>query len=102
MRERSDFSIVLFHNLQTEIDDDFLTIYDEVNDYYNPIKILSGYLGSFGVSSNGNVMYLKFESSVEINENGFLAKFYYGIKIYSNSNLKIYLMMFRKILFLII
>ena len=68
--------------LQTEQNFDFLTIYDEANDYYNPIKKLSGNLRSFGVSTSGNVMYIKFESTMYDAGNGFLATFYYGTKIF--------------------
>ena len=68
-------------SLQTEKDYDFLTIYDEVHEYYNPIKKLSGNLRSFGVSSSGNVMYVKFESDAWVNDIGFLATVNYGTKI---------------------
>ena len=69
---------VLFHTLQTEKDKDFLTIYDGANEDSNEIRKLSGNLRSFGVSSSGNVMYIKFEADTWDRENGFLATFYYG------------------------
>ena len=78
---------VLFHTLQLEKDYDTLTIYDEANDYNNPIKKLSGNLRSFGVSSSGNVMYIKFESDSVVNDFGFLATFYYGNKVKPSWNI---------------
>ena len=69
---------VLFDTLQTIEDKDFLTIYDGVNDDSNVIKKLSGNLRNFGMSSSGNVLYIKFESDGHNNDNGFLATFYYG------------------------
>ena len=78
-QKHSRYSIYFFFRTsQTEKDYDFLTIYDEANDYYNPIKKLSGDFRSFGVSSSGNVMYLKFETDSWVNDIGFLATFYYG------------------------
>ena len=78
-QKHSRYSIYFFFRTsQTEKDYDFLTIYDEANDYYNPIKKLTGNLRSFGVSSSGNVMYLKFETDSWVNDIGFLATFYYG------------------------
>ena len=71
---------VLFHTSQTK-DKDFLTIYDGANDESNEIESLTGNLRSFGVSSSGNVMYIRFESNGWIHDNGFLATFYYGTKM---------------------
>ena len=68
----------LFHTLQTEKGWDFLTIYDGANDYSDIIEKLSGNLGSFGRSSSGNAMFVKFESDVAISDKGFLATFNYG------------------------
>ena len=72
---------VLFDTSQTIEDKDFLTLYDGVNDDSNVIKKLSGNLRNFGMSSSGNVLYIKFESDGHNNDNGFLATFYYGTKI---------------------
>ena len=81
-QKHSRYSIYFFFRTsQTEKDYDFLTIYDEANDYYNPIKKLSGNFKGFGISSSGNVMHLKFESDGNTIDNGFLATFYYGTKI---------------------
>ena len=70
-----------FPILQTEIDDP-LTIYDGPNDKSTLIAKLSGYLGSFIVSSTGNSLFVKFESSLyhnyKGNYNGFLATIHYG------------------------
>ena len=69
---------VLFHTLQTEKHYDFLTLYDGANDYSDIIEKLSGNLGSFGRSSSGNAMFVKFESDGYFSDKGFLATFNYG------------------------
>ena len=70
--------VVLFHTSQTQKNYDFLTIYDGANDYSNQIKKLSGNVRQFGISSNGNAMFLKFVTDSYDIYNGFLATFYYG------------------------
>ena len=59
---------------------DSLTIYDGSNDQSTQIEKLSGSLGSFNISSNGNSLFVKFESDYEYNYvyGGFLATIHYG------------------------
>ena len=67
---------------KTEEDFDFVTIFDGSNYDSAVIKKLSGNLGSFGMSSSGNVIYLKFKSDTATNTNGFLVTFCYGKRQY--------------------
>ena len=60
------------------IDTDPLTIYDGSNDQSAQIAKLSGFLGSFSISSNGNSLFAKFKSNHQINHAGFLATIHYG------------------------
>ena len=58
---------------------DFFTIYDGSNDQSTQIAKLSGNLGSFGISSTGNSLFVKFESNYDWdNYGGFLATIHYG------------------------
>ena len=59
---------------------DPLTVYDGSNDQSTQIEKLSGYLGSFSITSNGNSLFVKFESDnrVKKNNGGFLATIHYG------------------------
>ena len=57
---------------------DTLTIYDGSNDQSTQIEKLSGSLGSFNISSNGNSLFVKFESDYEFNNDGFFATIHYG------------------------
>ena len=57
---------------------DFLVIYDGPNDQSTQIAKLSGNLGSFSISSNGNSLFVKFESDFWFNYAGFLATIHYG------------------------
>ena len=57
---------------------DIVTIYDGSNDQSIEIEKLSGYLGSFGISSTGNSLYVRFESTPEIQGSGFHATIHYG------------------------
>ena len=57
---------------------DPLTLFDGSNDQSTQIDKLSGNLGSFGISSSGNFLFLKFESN-DINVyTVFLATIHYG------------------------
>ena len=57
-----------------------MTIYDGTNDQSNQIEKLSGNLGSFGISSAGNSLFVTFQSSWFVFEDygGFLAIVHYG------------------------
>ena len=57
---------------------DPLTIYDGSNDQSTQIEKISGNLGSFGISSTGNSLFVKFESDGDVTEDGFLATIQYG------------------------
>ena len=57
---------------------DFLVIYDGPNDQSTQIAKLSGNLGSFSISSNGNSLFVKFKSDCCYNYAGFLATIHYG------------------------
>ena len=57
---------------------DSLTIYDGSNDQSTQIAKLSGNLGSFGISSSGNSLFVIFESDGGVTEDGFLATIRYG------------------------
>ena len=61
---------------------DPLTIYDGSNDQSTQIEKLSGNLESFGISSTGNSIFVKFESDWISNPGGkytgFLATIHYG------------------------
>ena len=57
---------------------DPLTIYDGPNEQSNQIEKLSGELGSFGTSSTGNSLFVKFQSEDVVNDVGFLATIHYG------------------------
>ena len=63
----------LYHN-------DPLTIYDGSNDQSTQIEKLSGNLGSFGILSTGNSLFVKFESDSYLwgQNTGFLATIHYG------------------------
>ena len=56
---------------------DFVTIYD-YDGLWNKIAKLSGNLGSFGISSTGNSLFVKFESDYDTTYGGFLATIHYG------------------------
>ena len=65
---------------------DPLTIYDGPNDQSTQIEKLSGFLGSFGISSTGNSLFVKFQSDdYSMGETGFLAAIHHG-NPYSNSS----------------
>ena len=53
-------------------------MYDGTNDQSNQIEKLSGELGSFGTSSTGNSLFVKFQSDDVVNDVGFLATIHYG------------------------
>ena len=57
---------------------DFLKIYDGSNDQSTLIAMLSGNLGSFGVSGTGNSLFIKFESNFYDNYAGFFATIHNG------------------------
>ena len=57
---------------------DLVTIYDESNDQSSPIEKLSGNLGSFSISSNGNSLFVKFRSDGSKQYTGFFATIHYG------------------------
>ena len=57
---------------------DFVTIYDGSNDQSTQIEKLSGNLGSFGISSNGNSLFVRFRSDSAWEEAGFFATIHYG------------------------
>ena len=67
-----------FPQSQTESNFDFVTIYDGSNDQSTQIEKLSGYLGSFIISSTGNSLFVIFESDGGVTEDGFLATIHYG------------------------
>ena len=57
---------------------DPLTIYDGSTDQSTQIAKLSGNLGSFNVSSNGNSLFVKFEADKAAVKDGFFATIHYG------------------------
>ena len=57
---------------------DFLEIYDGSNDQSTQIEKISGNLGSFGISSTGNSLFVKFESDGSVSKDGFFATIHYG------------------------
>ena len=57
---------------------DPVTIYDGSNDESTQIAELGGNMGSFGISSTGNSLYVKFETNYNNNYNGFHATIHYG------------------------
>ena len=57
---------------------DPLTIYDGSNEQSIQIAKLNGNLGSFGISSPGNNLFVKFESDHNIAKDGFFATIHYG------------------------
>ena len=58
---------------------DYLAIFDGQNDEATEIAKLSGNLGSFSISSTGNSLFIKFESSYyDDGSTGFLATIHYG------------------------
>ena len=58
---------------------DYLEIFDGQNDQSTQIKKLSGNLGSFGISSTGNFLFVKFESNwFDDGSTGFFATIHYG------------------------
>ena len=59
-------------------DHDHLTIYDGSNDQSTQIAKLSGNLGTFSISSIGNSLFVKFETSLFFAYAGFLATIHYG------------------------
>ena len=64
-----------------------MTIYDGSNSDSDIIKKMSGHLGSFGLSSSGNVMHIELKTSNNgYPDKGFLATYYYG-KSYIQSSL---------------
>ena len=64
--------------------EDYLEIFDGQNDQSTQIEKLTGSLGSFGVSSTGNLLFIKFKSDYyqfALNDDGstgFLATIQYG------------------------
>ena len=68
---------------QTESNKDILTIFDGPNSQSTQIAKLSGYLGSFNISSTGGINWL-FSSNDGVTEDGYLGNIHYG-----NSNLNI-------------
>ena len=60
------------------IDTEFLIIYDGPNDQSTRIATLSGNLESFSISSTGNSLSIKFESTSYHNYAVFLATIQYG------------------------
>ena len=70
--------IVKFSLSQTESQHDFVTIYDGPNDQSTQIEKLSGNLGSLSISSTGNYLFVKFESDLLGNDDGFLVTIHYG------------------------
>ena len=60
------------------IDTEFLIIYDGPNDQSTKIATLSGNLESFSISSTGNSLSFKFESTSYHNYAVFLATIQYG------------------------
>ena len=63
---------------QTEDVYDIVRIYDGSNDQSTQIEKLSGDLASFGISSTGNSLFVKFESNYANNFAGFNAIIHYG------------------------
>ena len=60
-------------------DNDFVTIYDGPNDQSTQLEKLSGSLGSFNITSNGNSLFVKLETDGRSYQNyGFLATIHYG------------------------
>ena len=57
---------------------DFLWIHNGSNEQSSQIEKLSGNLGSFGISSTGNSLFVKFESDEYVNDKGFFATIHYG------------------------
>ena len=57
---------------------DYVTIYDGSNYHSSQIAKLAGNLKSFGISSTGNSLFVKFESDGSGNYAGFLATIFYG------------------------
>ena len=56
-----------------------LEIYDGSNDQSTQIEKLSGNLGSFNISSTGNLLFLKLVSTIyDEGSTGFLATIHYG------------------------
>ena len=76
-KNRAKYKIILFFS-QTETGYDIVTIYDGSNDQSTQISKLSGDLGSFGISSSGNSLFVKFESNHYLNHAGFHATIHYG------------------------
>ena len=68
----------IFSLSQTESNWDFVIIYDGPNGQSTQIAKLSGNLGSFGISSTGNSLFVKFESDGIGQYGGFLAAIHYG------------------------
>ena len=64
--------------LQTEGGSDFLTIFDGRGDTSPMLKKISGDIGSFNVKSNGNSLFLKFNSDNSNNKDGFSATVHYS------------------------
>ena len=64
--------------MQTENTYDFVTIYDGPNDQSTQIAKLSGNWESFGISSTGRSLFVKFESDIVGQYTGFLATIHYG------------------------
>ena len=62
----------------TFVDFDPLTIYDGSNDQSTQIAKLSGHLESFGISSTGNSLFVKFESDGTGQFSGFHVTIHYG------------------------
>ena len=58
--------------------EDYLEIFDGQNDQSPQIEKLTGNLGSFGISSTGNSLFVKFESAGSGEYTGFLAEIHYG------------------------
>ena len=60
------------------LDSDFLAIYDGLNAQSTQIAKLGGNLESFGISSSGNSLFVKFKTDFHKQYTGFLATIYYG------------------------
>ena len=64
--------------LQTEGHSDFLTIFDGRGDTSPILEKISGNIGRFNVKSNGNSLFLKFNSDNSNNKDGFSATIHYS------------------------
>ena len=65
----------IFYN---HFESDSVTFYDGSNGQSTQIAKLTENLGSFGISSTGNSLFVKFESDWHVEYTGFLATIHYG------------------------